>query len=178
MKALNLLAVDARARRRPQLGPRGDRQVRPGRRVFGLEFGETNAVSRIVYGLVGLAAVYAIGVLVAARPLRWIPARRPPARRPRRKDSEADDSHHRALVAVVALAVASAGRRGRPGPADIVETAAASGQFKTWPSCCQAPAWSRRSSSRARTPSSRRPTRLSRRCRRRRSTRCSRTRRS
>ena len=35
--------------------------------LVGLEFGETNAVSRVIYGLVGLAAVYAIGVLVAAR---------------------------------------------------------------------------------------------------------------
>ncbi len=26
--------------------------------IFGLDFGETNAASRIVYGLVGLAAVY------------------------------------------------------------------------------------------------------------------------
>jgi uncharacterized membrane protein YuzA (DUF378 family) len=26
--------------------------------IFGLEFGETNALSRIVYGLVGLSAVY------------------------------------------------------------------------------------------------------------------------
>ena len=26
--------------------------------IFGLEFGETNAASRLVYGLVGLAAVY------------------------------------------------------------------------------------------------------------------------
>ncbi len=33
--------------------------------VFGLEFGETNAASRIVYGLVGLSAVYAIGALFA-----------------------------------------------------------------------------------------------------------------
>lgn len=32
----------------------------------GLEFGETNAVSRIVYSLVGLAAVYGIGSLVSA----------------------------------------------------------------------------------------------------------------
>jgi uncharacterized membrane protein YuzA (DUF378 family) len=32
----------------------------------GLEFGETNAVSRIVYGLVGLAAVYGIGSLLTA----------------------------------------------------------------------------------------------------------------
>ena len=35
--------------------------------VFGLQFGETNAASRIVYGLVGLSAVYAIGVLIARR---------------------------------------------------------------------------------------------------------------
>ena len=35
--------------------------------IFGLEFGETNAVTRVVYGLVGLSAVYGIGALVAAR---------------------------------------------------------------------------------------------------------------
>ena len=35
--------------------------------LVGLEFGETNAVSRIVYGLVGLSALYTIGVLVAGR---------------------------------------------------------------------------------------------------------------
>ncbi len=28
--------------------------------IFGLEFGEANAASRVVYGLVGLAAVYQI----------------------------------------------------------------------------------------------------------------------
>ena len=33
----------------------------------GMEFGETNAASRVVYGLVGLAAVYGIGSLVTAR---------------------------------------------------------------------------------------------------------------
>jgi uncharacterized membrane protein YuzA (DUF378 family) len=32
----------------------------------GLDFGETNAVSRIVYGAVGLAALYSIGSLLAA----------------------------------------------------------------------------------------------------------------
>ena len=32
--------------------------------IVGLEFGETNAVSRFVYGLVGIAAIYAIGSLV------------------------------------------------------------------------------------------------------------------
>jgi uncharacterized membrane protein YuzA (DUF378 family) len=32
----------------------------------GMDFGETNAGSRIVYGLVGLAAVYGVGSLVSA----------------------------------------------------------------------------------------------------------------
>jgi hypothetical protein len=32
----------------------------------GMDFGETNAASRVVYSLVGLAAVYGIGSLVAA----------------------------------------------------------------------------------------------------------------
>ena len=35
--------------------------------IFGLDFGETNAATRVVYGLVGLAAVYAIGALIARR---------------------------------------------------------------------------------------------------------------
>jgi len=34
--------------------------------IFGMEFGETNAASRVVYGLVGLAAVYGIGSLLSA----------------------------------------------------------------------------------------------------------------
>ena len=34
--------------------------------IFGLDFGEKNAGSRIVYGLVGLAAVYGIGSLLTA----------------------------------------------------------------------------------------------------------------
>lgn len=39
--------------------------------VFGLDFGETNAVTRIVYGLVGLSAVYVaarLPVLLGRRP--------------------------------------------------------------------------------------------------------------
>jgi uncharacterized protein len=32
----------------------------------GMEFGETNAASRVVYGLVGLAAVYGIASLLTA----------------------------------------------------------------------------------------------------------------
>ena len=35
--------------------------------IFGEEFGATNAASRIVYALVGLAAVYAIASLLARR---------------------------------------------------------------------------------------------------------------
>ena len=35
--------------------------------VFGLSFGETNAATRVVYGLVGLAGVYCAGVLVSRR---------------------------------------------------------------------------------------------------------------
>lgn len=34
--------------------------------IFGMSFGETNAASRVVYGLVGLAAVWGIASLVAA----------------------------------------------------------------------------------------------------------------
>ena len=36
--------------------------------IFGMDFGETNAASRIVYGLVGLAAVYGIGSLAHLGP--------------------------------------------------------------------------------------------------------------
>ena len=49
--------------------------------IFGLDFGETNAATRVVYGLVGLAAVYGIVALagrrrvVAARPARVSTAR-------------------------------------------------------------------------------------------------------
>ena len=35
--------------------------------IFGEEFGATNAASRIVYGLVGAAAVYGIAALLARR---------------------------------------------------------------------------------------------------------------
>lgn len=39
--------------------------------VAGLEFGETNALSRIVYGLVGLSAVY-VAAQLRAIPRRWV----------------------------------------------------------------------------------------------------------
>ena len=35
--------------------------------VVGLDFGETNAVSRVIYGLVGLSAVYQLATLGAGR---------------------------------------------------------------------------------------------------------------
>jgi uncharacterized membrane protein YuzA (DUF378 family) len=38
--------------------------------IFGKDFGETTAASRIVYGLVGLAAVYGIAALLGRRPTR------------------------------------------------------------------------------------------------------------
>jgi uncharacterized membrane protein YuzA (DUF378 family) len=42
--------------------------------IFGEEFGTTNAASRVVYGLVGVAAVYGIASLLTRRAE---PARRP-----------------------------------------------------------------------------------------------------
>ena len=45
--------------------------------VVGLDFGETNAASRLIYGLVGLAALYGAFALAAGR--RHEPARRTPA---------------------------------------------------------------------------------------------------
>ena len=38
--------------------------------LFGLEFGETNALTRIVYGLVGVSAVY-LATQLRAIPPRW-----------------------------------------------------------------------------------------------------------
>ena len=38
--------------------------------IFGLDFGQTNAATRIVYGLVGLAAVYGAARLPALRQRR------------------------------------------------------------------------------------------------------------
>ena len=35
--------------------------------IFGLEFGETNAATRVIYGLVGLAGAYGLWALVATR---------------------------------------------------------------------------------------------------------------
>ena len=43
--------------------------------IFGLEFGETNAASRIVYGLVGLAGVYGVASLMISRSARAAPRR-------------------------------------------------------------------------------------------------------
>ena len=35
--------------------------------IFGLEFGETNAATRVVYGLVGLAGAYGLSALITTR---------------------------------------------------------------------------------------------------------------
>ena len=43
--------------------------------IVGLDFGQTNAASRIVYGLVGLAAIYQIAQQHAIR-RRWLGERR------------------------------------------------------------------------------------------------------
>ena len=42
--------------------------------LVGLDFGETNAASRVIYGLVGAAAVYGIGRLVTLRTRSGEPA--------------------------------------------------------------------------------------------------------
>jgi uncharacterized surface protein with fasciclin (FAS1) repeats/uncharacterized membrane protein YuzA (DUF378 family) len=95
--------------------------------IFGLDFGQTNAASRIVYGLVGLAAVYGIGSLLAS------------ARRPRAHAVVAG-----AVVVVVfavGVATATAGRATTAGPRvgekNLVRTAVAAGQFKTLASLLQ-----------------------------------------
>ena len=84
--------------------------------IVGLEFGETNALSRIVYGLVGLAAVYAVGLLVTNRGRVVQPM------------TAALVVGAIALTAIGASVTASASPRAQ---GTIVETAAASGQFKT-----------------------------------------------
>jgi uncharacterized protein len=45
--------------------------------VFGLEFGETNALTRVVYGLVGLSAIYLVSQ-VRSLPQRWAQTARTP----------------------------------------------------------------------------------------------------
>jgi uncharacterized membrane protein YuzA (DUF378 family) len=35
--------------------------------IFGMEFGETNALTRIVYGLVGLSAIYQLAAMAGNR---------------------------------------------------------------------------------------------------------------
>jgi uncharacterized protein len=42
--------------------------------IFGLDFGETNAATRIVYGLVGVAGLYEIAAL-SSMGRRWLTAR-------------------------------------------------------------------------------------------------------
>ena len=84
--------------------------------IVGLEFGETNALSRIIYGLVGLSAIYAIGLLVTSRGRAVQPM------------TAALVVGAIALTAIGTSVTASASPRTQ---GTIVETAAATGQFKT-----------------------------------------------
>ena len=47
--------------------------------VFGPDFGQTNAVTRLVYGLVGLSAVY-VATQLRTLPARWVLGPSTPAR--------------------------------------------------------------------------------------------------
>lgn len=85
--------------------------------VFGLDFGETNAATRLVYGLVGLSAIYAIGVLIAGRGA-----------------VRARSIQTMTVLAVSALGIALVASSATASPqkqGTIVETAVASGQFTT-----------------------------------------------
>ena len=110
--------------------------------IFGLEFGETNAATRVIYGLVGLAGAYGLWALSCDPRSRH---RRAPKRcigislmvhPPRR---ERTTNVHRmqtflALVAIAAVAVAALGPAASARPRErgtIVETAVAAGQFET-----------------------------------------------
>jgi len=44
--------------------------------IVGLDFGQTNAASRVIYGLVGLSAVYQLVLLGSALPARSTPRHR------------------------------------------------------------------------------------------------------
>jgi uncharacterized membrane protein YuzA (DUF378 family) len=43
--------------------------------IFGMEFGETSSVTRVVYGLVGLSAIYQAAAIVSGRELAPASAR-------------------------------------------------------------------------------------------------------
>ena len=109
--------------------------------IFGLEFGETNAATRVVYGLVGLAGAYSIWALVCHAPGRSpSPGTRhrhlaDASSHPTRKDKErvpneeAPGSRRVVAIAIAALGPIASARTREQGT--IVETAVAAGQFKT-----------------------------------------------
>jgi uncharacterized surface protein with fasciclin (FAS1) repeats len=90
--------------------------------VFGLDFGETNAASRIVYGLVGLSAVYQAAQLAGVR----------------RRSSHAPLVTSILVAALLVPAAMAAADTGTATPAkrsnaerNLVQTAVAAGDFKT-----------------------------------------------
>jgi uncharacterized surface protein with fasciclin (FAS1) repeats/uncharacterized membrane protein YuzA (DUF378 family) len=87
--------------------------------VFGLDFGETNAATRIVYGLVGLSAVYQAALLFGA------------ARRPRHVPLVTSIVIGALLVpAAIAVAATDPGSR-TTSDRNLVQTATAAGDFNT-----------------------------------------------
>ena len=134
--------------------------------IVGLEFGETNAVSRIVYGLVGLAAVYGIvrwsAVSVRTQPRASRRSLTPKDERTETREEAHSNRHRRRPRLAVAGAPATA-RNERTK--NIVQTAQAAGTFKTLTKLVTKPVSPERSRSPVRTPSSPRPTRRSGRCR-------------
>ena len=142
--------------------------------VFGMEFGETNVASRIVYGLVGLAGVYGVVSLASRRSAA--------ATRPARTSSLALTEHKTALtrkdfdmrksrfiLALLAVAAVAAAAMGSSASADtrkegdIVSTAMGAGQFTTLASLLKK-AGRRSAPGQGAVPSSPRPTRRSRKC--------------
>jgi uncharacterized surface protein with fasciclin (FAS1) repeats/uncharacterized membrane protein YuzA (DUF378 family) len=90
--------------------------------IFGVDFGETNAATRIVYGLVGVAAVYQAALLAGV------------ARRPRRAPLVTSIVVAALLVPAGLAAAAtdvSAPAKQSTSQRNLVQTAVAAGDFKT-----------------------------------------------
>ena len=131
MKSLNLLASTLFDRRRSQLGPRGYRGVRPGRDARRARVRRDECDQpRDLWPRRSRSGLRDRHARRRSRPLRGgsphvdlrlgVPDER----------KEADDSHHqRTARRSRARSRSRSGRRGRPGQRNLVQTAAASGQF-------------------------------------------------